>query len=202
MKIFVVGTSNYTTSAQTAVSAENNAPVIYTKADSALLKDRKPFFIPDDMGRIGCSAELAVRICRLGKEVPERFAHRYYDAFTVGLNFMATDILRSCQSKGLPWTVATGFDGSAIIGDWVSKDSLSCAIEFSFNRNGEQLFSAKLDDMLISIDKIISYLSHFFTLKTGDILFTGSVSADFEPQIDDFLEGSINGKQVLECRCK
>lgn len=202
MKIFVVGTSNYTTSAQTAVSAGNNAPVIYTKADSALLKDRKPFFIPDDMGRIGCSAELAVRICRLGKEVPERFAHRYYDAFTVGLNFIATDMLRACQSKGLPWTVATGFDGSAIIGDWVSKDSLSSAVEFSFNRNGEQLFSAKLDDMLISIDKIISYLSHFFTLKTGDILFTGSVSSDFEPQIDDFLEGSINGNQVLECRCK
>ena len=94
-------------------------PVIFTKADSALLKDRKPFFVPDFMGRIDYEAELVVRICRLGKSIPQRFAHRYYDAVTLGVDFTARDMQRRLREKGMPWELSKGFDGSAAIGEWV-----------------------------------------------------------------------------------
>ena len=201
MKIFVVGTENYNSSVGSE-KAGQVTPIIYTKADSALLKDRKPFFIPDDMGRIGYTGELVVRICRLGKEVPERFAHRYYDAFTVGLNFKASEMLRDCSANGMPWTVATGFDGSAIIGEWIPVENFAGNVEFGLDSNGSTLYTANVSNMIIGIDRLISYLSHYFTLKTGDLLFTGTVSIEEEPHINDLLEGYINGMKVLECRCK
>ena len=97
-------------------------PVIFTKADSALLKDHKPFFIPDWSEQVDYETELVVRICRLGKSIPERFAHRYYDAVTVGIDFTARDLQREARAKGLPWEICKGFDGSAVIGEWVPKE--------------------------------------------------------------------------------
>ncbi len=205
MKIFAVG-MNY---------AEHNkelggtlykpeAPVIFTKADSALQKDGKPFFVPDDMGRIDYEGELVVRICRLGKSIPERFAHRYYDAVTVGLDFTARDMQREARQKGLPWTICKGFDGSAIIGQWVEKDSLPEVqrLRFRLDKNGQTVQQGFAGDMLFSVDELIAYVSRFFTLKTGDLLFTGTPAGVGPVAVGDQLEGWIEERQVLSCRCK
>ena len=205
MKIFAVG-MNY---------AEHNkelggtlykpeAPVIFTKADSALLKDGKPFFVPDDMGRIDYEGELVVRICRLGKSIPERFAHRYYDAVTVGLDFTARDMQHEARQKGLPWTICKGFDGSAIIGQWVEKDSLPEVqrLRFRLDKNGQTVQQGFAGDMLFSVDELIAYVSRFFTLKTGDLLFTGTPAGVGPVAVGDQLEGWIEERQVLSCRCK
>lgn len=184
-------------------------PVIFTKADSALLKDGKPFFIPDDMGRIDYEGELVVRICRLGKAIPERFAHRYYDAVTVGLDFTARDMQAKARKEGLPWTICKGFDGSAIIGDWVPLQSLSegertdiQSLHFRLDKNGDPVQQGFTGDMIFSVDALISYLSRYFTLKTGDLLFTGTPVGVGPVAVGDLLEGFIENRKVLECRCK
>ncbi len=184
-------------------------PVIFTKADSALLKDGKPFFVPDDMGRIDYEGELVVRICRLGKAIPERFAHRYYDAVTVGLDFTARDMQAKARKEGLPWTICKGFDGSAIIGDWVPLQSLPegertdiQSLHFRLDKNGDLVQQGFTGDMIFSVDALISYLSRYFTLKTGDLLFTGTPVGVGPVAVGDLLEGFIENRKVLECRCK
>ena len=177
-------------------------PIIFTKADSSLLKDGKPFFVPDDMGRIDYEGELVVRICRLGKSVPERFAHRYYDAVTVGLDFTARDLQVQARQQGLPWTICKGFDGSAIIGNWIPLDCDVQSLHFRLDKNGTTLQQGFTGDMLFSVDRLISYISRFFTLKTGDLLFTGTPVGVGPVIVGDLLEGYIENKKVLECRCK
>ena len=180
-------------------------PVIFTKADSALLKDRKPFFIPDDMGRIDYEAELVVRICRLGKSIPERFAHRYYDAVTVGIDFTARDLQNKARQQGMPWTICKGFDGSACIGEWVGKEELPDevqALSFRLDINGRTVQQGCAADMLFTIDSLIAYISRFFTLKTGDLLFTGTPAGIGPVAIDDHLQGYIGERLVLDMRCK
>ena len=186
-----------------------SVPVIFTKADSALLKDGKPFFVPDDMGRIDYEGELVVRICRLGKAIPLQFAHRYYDAVTVGLDFTARDMQAKARQEGLPWTICKGFDGSAIIGDWLPLQSFSegektdiQSLHFRLDKNGSPVQQGFTGDMLYSVDALISYLSRYFTLKTGDLLFTGTPVGVGPVAIGDLLEGYIEGRKVLECRCK
>jgi 2-keto-4-pentenoate hydratase/2-oxohepta-3-ene-1,7-dioic acid hydratase in catechol pathway len=184
-------------------------PVIFTKADSSLLKDGKPFFVPDDMGRIDYEGELVIRICRLGKAIPERFAYRYYDAVTVGLDFTARDMQVKARKEGLPWTICKGFDGSAIIGDWVPLQSLSegertdiQSLHFRLDKNGAPVQQGFTGDMIFSVDALISYLSRYFTLKTGDLLFTGTPVGVGPVAVGDLLEGFIENRKVLECRCK
>ena len=161
-------------------------PVIFTKADSAILNQGKPFFIPDHLGRIDYETEVVVRICRLGKNIPERFAHRYYDALTIGIDFTARDIQKKASEAGQPWTICKGFDGSAAIGDWVPKEKLLkdpdnvCEesglqrLHFHLDINGKTVQEGCTSDMLYKVDEIIAYISQFFTLKTGDILYTGT----------------------------
>ncbi len=203
MKIFAVG-MNYLmhTKELDGEAYRPEEPVIFTKADSALLKDKKPFFIPDDMGRIDYEGELVVRICKLGKSIPERFAPRYYDAVTVGLDFTARDLQQEARRKGLPWTICKGFDGSAIIGDWLPVQGDIRKLHFRLDKNGETVQTAVASEMLFSVDQLISYLSRFFTLKTGDLLFTGTPAGVGPVAINDFLEGYIEDRKVLECRCK
>ena len=182
-------------------------PVIFTKADSALLKDGKPFFVPDDMGQIDYEGELVVRICRLGKAIPERFAHRYYDAVTVGIDFTARDMQRQARQQGLPWTICKGFDGSAAIGEWMplpdgSRKDGPNGIEFHLDRNGQTVQRGNTRQMLFGIDQLIAYLSRYFTLKTGDLLFTGTPAGVGPVAIDDHLEGYVAGRRVLDMRCK
>ena len=179
-------------------------PVIFTKADSALLKDKKPFFIPNFMGRIDYEAEVAVRISRLGKTIPERFAHRYYDAVTVGIDFTARELQQKLRANGEPWDLCKGFDGSAALGEWVSVDKFRDvqALHFHLDINGNTVQEGRTSDMLFSIDSLIAYISRFFTLKTGDILFTGTPVGVGPVHIDDHLEGYIEDRKVLDFSCK
>ncbi|MBQ4213402.1 MAG: fumarylacetoacetate hydrolase family protein [Prevotella sp.] len=179
------------------------APVVFLKPDSALQKPGKPFFVPDDLGRIDYETELVIRICRLGKNIAERFAYRYYDAVTVGLDFTARDLQQQAKEAGLPWTISKGFDSSAVIGEWVEPSS---RMLFHLEKNGVKVQEGCSDDMLYRIDELISYVSHFFTMKTGDLIFTGTPAGVGPVSIGDHLTGWIdtNGvsRQVLDVRCK
>ena len=180
------------------------APIIFTKADSALLKDGKPFFIPDFMGRIDYETEVVVRICRLGKSIPERFAHRYYDALTVGIDFTARDLQEQLRKNGQPWDLCKGFDGSAVIGQWVDKEKFLNinTLPFHLDINGHTVQEGCTADMLYTIDSLVAYISQYFTLKTGDILFTGTPVGVGPVHIDDHLEGYLADRKVLEFTCK
>jgi len=180
------------------------APVIFTKADSALLKDGKPFFIPDWSERVDYETELVVRICRLGKGIPVRFAHRYYDAVTVGIDFTARDWQEKARQKGLPWEICKGFDGSAVIGQWVEKEKFRDvqALQFHLDVNGTTVQQGCTSDMLYKIDELIAYISTYFTLKTGDLLYTGTPVGVGPVHIDDHLEGWIEDRKVLDFNCK
>ena len=177
------------------------SPILFTKTDSSLLKDHKPFFIPDDMGQIDYEGNLVVRICRLGKGIPERFAHRYYDAVTVGIDFTARDLQRKAQKEGLPWTLCKGFDGSACIGDWLPVGPRG-PIPFLLAKNGTAVQQGSTDQLCHSIDQLIAYISQFFTLKTGDLLFTGSPAGAGPANIGDHLQGYIGDQLVLDIHCK
>ena len=191
-------------------------PVIFTKADSALLKPGRPFFVPDHLGRIDYEAEVVVRICRLGKNIPVRFAHRYYDAMTVGIDFTARDLQRRASEAGRPWTICKGFDGSAAIGEWVEIDRVTsyevrgteCEvrgardIHFRLDKNGETVQLGCTSDMLYPVDEIIAYISQFFTLKTGDLLYTGTPAGVGPVSIGDHLEGWLEDQKVLDLNCR
>ena len=179
-------------------------PVIFTKADSALLKAHKPFFVPDFMGRIDYETELVVRICRLGKTIPERFAHRYYDAVTVGIDFTARDVQQRLRAAGQPWELSKGFDGSAALGDWVGKERFLDiqSLRFHLNINGQTVQEGYTGDMLFSVDHIVAYISRYFTLKTGDLIFTGTPVGVGPVHIDDHIEGYLEESKVLEFNCK
>lgn len=205
MKIFAVG-MNYAQHNKELDGTlyKPETPVIFTKADSALLKDRKPFFIPDHLGQIDYEAELVVRICKLGKTVPERFAHRYYDAVTVGIDFTARELQKKLREAGQPWDLCKGFDGAAALGEWVSKEKFRDvqAMHFHLDINGQTVQEGRTSDMIFSIDHIVSYISQFFTLKTGDIIYTGTPVGVGPVHIDDHLEGWVEDRKVLELNCK
>ena len=175
-------------------------PVIFTKADSALLKDGKPFFVPDFMGRIDYETELVVRVCRLGKGIAERFANRYYDAVTVGIDFTARDMQQRLRADGLPWDVCKGFDGSAVVGEWVEKDLLRDIRTLTFRGevNGHVVQQACAADMIFGIDRLVSYISTFFTLKTGDIIFTGTPAVVGPVAVGDHITGFVEERKVLD----
>ena len=175
-------------------------PVIFTKADSALLKDGKPFFVPDFMGRIDYETELVVRVCRLGKGIAERFANRYYDAVTVGIDFTARDMQQRLRADGLPWDVCKGFDGSAVVGEWVEKDLLRDIRTLTFRGevNGHVVQQACAADMIFGIDRLVSYISTFFTLKTEDIIFTGTPAGVGPVAVGDHITGFVEERKVLD----
>lgn len=180
------------------------SPVIFTKADSSLLKDKKPFFIPDDLGQIDYETELVVRICRLGKSIPQRFAYRYYDAVTVGIDFTARELQRKLREAGQPWDLCKGFDGAAAIGDWMSVEKFRDiqSIRFRLDINGNTVQQGFSGDMLFKVDELIAYISRYFTLKTGDIIYTGTPVGVGPVKIDDHLEGYLEDYKVLEFNCK
>lgn len=205
MKIFAVGL-NYPQHNKELNETlyKGEVPVIFTKADSSLLKDGKPFFVPDDMGRIDYETEIVVRICRLGKAIPARFAHRYYDAVTVGIDFTARELQAELRKKGLPWEMCKGFDGAAAIGEWVSVEKFRDvqALQFHLDINGKTVQEGHTSDMLFKIDEIIEYISKYFTLKTGDIIYTGTPVGVGPVNINDHLTGYIEDRKVLEFNIK
>lgn len=205
MKIFAVG-MNYAQHNKELDGALYipKEPVIFTKADSALLKDGKPFFVPDHLGRVDYETELVVRICRLGKGVPERFAHRYYDAVTVGIDFTARDLQQRLRKAGMPWELCKGFDGSAAIGEWIEKEKFLDvqALHFRLDINGKTVQEGCTSDMLFKIDRLVSYISEFFTLKTGDMIYTGTPAGVGTVSIDNHLTGYLEDRKVLEFNVK
>ena len=205
MKIFAVG-MNYIQHNKELDGAlyKPEKPVIFTKADSALLKDHKPFFIPDWSEQVDYETELVVRICRLGKGISQRFAHRYYDAVTVGIDFTARDLQRKLCEVGQPWELCKGFDGAAAIGEWVPVEKFRDiqAIHFHLDINGKTVQEGCSSDMLYKVDELISYISRWFTLKTGDILYTGTPAGVGPVSINDHLEGWLEERKVLEMNVK
>lgn len=201
MKIIAVG-MNYAQHNKeldpTFILAEE--PVIFMKPDSALLKDGKPFFIPDFSNEIQYETELVVRICRLGKNIAPRFAQRYYDGVTVGIDFTARDLQRKARLVGNPWEICKGFDNSAAIGDFVSVDKFSDIQKLNFHLeiDGESVQSGCTEDMLFKIDEIIAYVSRFFTLKIGDLLFTGTPVGVGPVSVGQHLEGYLEQEKLLD----
>ena len=206
MKIFAIG-MNYAEHnkelGETLYRAEE--PVIFTKADSALLTDGKPFFIPDFTERCEYETELVVRICRLGRSISSRFAHRYYDAVTVGIDFTARDLQQRLRQQGLPWEICKGFDGSAVVGRFIPMTALERGIQdlhFHLSINGQTAQEGHTADMLHPVDELVSYISRFFTLKTGDLIYTGTPTGVGPVHIDDHLEGWLEGDKVLDFNVK
>ena len=162
MKIFAIGMNYAAHNKELHDTLKRpDEPVIFTKADSAILNQGKPFFIPDHLGRIDYETEVVVRICRLGKNIPERFAHRYYDALTVGIDFTARDLQKRASEAGQPWTICKGFDGSAAIGEWEPKEKFLDiqAVHFHLDINGKTVQEGCTSDMLYRVDEIIAYIN-------------------------------------------
>ncbi|MBR5730064.1 MAG: fumarylacetoacetate hydrolase family protein [Prevotella sp.] len=205
MKIFAFG-MNYAQHNKEMEGAlyKPEEPVVFLKADSSLLKDKKPFFLPEELGQVDYETELVVRICRLGKSIPQRFAYRYYDAVTCGIDFTARDLQHRCREKGLPWTLCKGFDGAAAIGEWVPVEKFRDiqAIHFHLDINGKTVQEGCTSDMLYRVDELIAYISQWFTLKTGDLIYTGTPMGVGPVHIDDHLEGWLEERKVMEFNVK
>lgn len=181
------------------------SPAFFLKPDSALLVGDKPFFYTDFSSCIEHEVEVVVRIDRVGKSVDERFAHKYYNSVALGIDFTARDLQREAKAKGLPWTLSKGFDGSAVLSDFVPLDELGGDIQnidFSLSRNGEVVQQGNTRDMLCSVDRMISYISDYMLLRTGDLIYTGTPAGVGPVAIGDTLEGYLCGKKVLNCRVK
>ncbi|MEE1093126.1 MAG: fumarylacetoacetate hydrolase family protein [Prevotella sp.] len=205
MKIFAIG-MNYIQHNKELDGAlyKPEEPVIFTKADSSLLKDGKPFFLPEEMGQVDYETELVVRISKLGKSIPQRFAHRYYDAVTVGIDFTARDLQKKLRAEGKPWDLCKGFDGAAVIGEWVDIEKFRDiqAIHFHLDINGSTVQEGCTSDMLFKVDEIIAYISRYFTLKTGDLIYTGTPVGVGAVKINDHLTGYLEDRKVLEFNVK
>lgn len=179
-------------------------PVVFTKADSALLSGGKPFFIPSYTNQCEYETELVVRISHLGRSISERFAHRYYDEITVGIDFTVRDLQKQLCAKGLPWDLCKGFDGSAVVGTFVPVSRFRSIQDLHFHLciNGNTVQQGHTADMLHHVDKLVSYISQFFTLKTGDLIFTGTPAGVGQVHIDDHIEGYLEGEKLLEFNVK
>ncbi len=205
MKIFCVG-KNYRNPSSDGQSAapRPQEPIIFLKPDSAYLHNGKPFFIPQFMGSIFYEGEIVVRIDKLGKGIATKFAHRYYSYLTIGVDFTAHELLCKAQQEGLPWDISKGFDGSATIGTWIEKSNFPDvnALNFRLDINGATVQESSSEYMLFSIDEIISYVSQFYTLRTGDLIFTGTPAGSAVVSINDRVTGYIEDKQLLSFICK
>lgn len=202
MKIFGIGMNYLLHTEELDGAAYRPAePVVFLKADSALLNQGKPFFVPDWSERVDYECELVVRICRLGKGIPVLFAHRYYDAVTVGIDFTARDLQAEARRQGLPWAVCKGFDGSAAIGEWIDTNAIE-RIPFHLDVNGQTVQRGNSVDMVFSVDELISHISQYFTLRTGDLIFTGTPAGVGPVHIGDHLEGYLGECKVLDFYCK
>lgn len=174
-------------------------PVIFMKPDSALLRENKPFFIPDFSKQVEYEVELVVRINRLGKNISEKFASRYYEEVALGVDFTARDLQQRQRALGAPWEIAKAFDNSAVISDFIPLSTLANAegISFSLSKNGVEVQRGNTRDMLFSVNQIIAYVSQFFTLKIGDLIYTGTPAGVGPVVIGDYLEGFIEDNKML-----
>ena len=203
MKIICIG-RNYANHIAELQNERPDEPVIFLKPDSAVLPEKAPFVIPDFSSDIHHEIEVIVKINKLGKYIDPKFAHKYYDEIGLGIDFTARDVQNKLKEKGLPWEKAKAFDGSAIIGDFLPKNEFSSTenITFELTNNGQTVQKGNTANMLWKIDEIIAYVSQFFTLKKGDIIFTGTPEGVAKVAPNDILEGFIENKKVLRLQIK
>ena len=203
MKIICIG-RNYTKHIEELHNERPVEPVVFLKPDSAVLLKQHPFVIPEFSNDVHHEIELIVRINKVGKYIEPKFAHKYYDEISVGLDFTARDFQEKLIAKGLPWEKAKAFDGSAVIGDFMSKKIFSSleSLNFELTNNGKTVQKGNSSLMLWKIDEIISYVSQFFTLKIGDIIFTGTPDGVAAVQPNDVLEGFLENNKLFRIQVK
>lgn len=204
MKIICIG-RNYVNHAKELGNDVPKEPIFFLKPDSAILPKKQPLFYPDFTKDLHYEVEIVVRINRLGKHIEERFANKYYNEIGLGIDFTARDIQQECKEKGLPWEKAKSFDGSAVLGSKYLKvneiENLG-DLNFSLKKNGELVQQGNTSEMLFKIDEIIAYISRFYTLKIGDLIFTGTPSGVGPVNINDNLEGFIEDQKLINLLIK
>lgn len=203
MKIICVG-RNYVEHTKELNNKAPKDPVLFLKPDTAILLKKQPFFIPEFSNNVHHEVEILVKINRIGKHIDQKFAHKYYDEIGLGIDFTARDLQSQLKEKGLPWEKAKAFDGSAVIGNFVSKTKFSNVnnINFSLKRNDEVVQSGNTLLMQWKIDTLIEYISKYFTLKIGDIIFTGTPSGVGKVISDDILVGFLEEEEMFSIKVK
>lgn len=204
MKILCVA-RNYALHAREMKAEAPASPVFFLKPDSAILHDNQPFFYPDFSRQVEHEVELVVKIDRVGKSIEPRFAHRYYSEVTLGIDFTARDLQQEAKAKGLPWLQSKGFDGSAAIGRFVPLKELNAEVQnlgFALFRNGTMVQQGNTRDMIHTVDLLISDISRYMLLRTGDLIFTGTPAGVGPVEIGDTLVAELQGHQLLECRIR
>jgi 2-keto-4-pentenoate hydratase/2-oxohepta-3-ene-1,7-dioic acid hydratase in catechol pathway len=203
MKIICIG-RNYLDHAKELGNKIPTSPLFFLKPDTAIQPKGHPFFIPDFSNNIHFEVELVLKISKNGKNIDEKFAHKYYDEIGIGIDFTARDIQEDCKKNGLPWEKAKGFDGSAqISNEFINKKSLKLEdIHFSLNLNNSLMQKGNSKNMIFSFDQIISYISKYYTLRAGDLIYTGTPSGVGKVEIGDSLSCFINGREMLKVNIK
>ena len=203
MKLICIG-RNYAQHISELKNEKPTEPVIFLKPDTAILLKKQPFFIPDFSDEVHHEVEVLVKINRVGKHIDSKFAHKYYEQIGLGIDFTARDLQQKLKEQGLPWEKAKAFDGAAVVGKWVSKSNFENLndLPFSLHKNDEIVQSATTSYMLWNIDEIIAYVSQFFTLKIGDIIFTGTPSGVSRVQPNDSLKGFIGEEEFFSIKVK
>lgn len=203
MKIICIG-RNYAKHIEELKNEKPEHPVLFLKPDTAILSKNAPFVIPSFSSNIHYEVEVLVKISKVGKYVQPKFAHNYYNEIGLGIDFTARDIQNNCKTKGLPWEKAKAFDGSALVGKFVSKSKFKDVnnIDFSLQQNGEIVQQGNTKAMLWKIDELIAYVSQYFTLKTGDIIFTGTPEGVGKIEENDQLIGSIENEEFFNVNVK
>lgn len=203
MKIICIG-RNYANHIEELKNERPTEPVVFIKPDSAILLKQHPFVIPEFSEDIHHEIELIVKISKVGKYIEPKFAHKYYDEISVGIDFTARDLQEKLKQKGLPWEKAKAFDGSAVIGEFLPKSQFSSLenLTFELANNGQTVQKGCSNHMLWSIDELIAYVSQFFTLKIGDIIFTGTPAGVASVRPNDILEGFLEGQQLFRIQVK
>ena len=203
MKLICIG-RNYTEHIEELKNEKPEDPVIFLKPDTSILIKKQPFFIPDFSDDVHHEVEVLIRINRIGKYIDKKFARKYYNEIGLGIDFTARDLQSKLKSKGLPWEKAKAFDGAAVVGDWVDKSNFDDVndIEFRLEKNGEVVQKGNTKLMLWKIDEIIEYVSKYFTLKIGDIIFTGTPAGVGSVKAEDQLSGFINNQQFFSIKVK
>ena len=203
MKIICIG-RNYAAHIEELNNERPNEPVIFIKPDSAVLPKQQDFYIPEFSNDIHYEVEVLVKIKKVGKHIAPEFAPTYYDEIGLGIDFTARDLQSKLKEKGLPWEKAKGFDGAAVIGDWLPKSQFKDIndLNFTLSKNGEVVQQGNTGLMLWKIDEIIAYVSTFFMLKKGDIIFTGTPSGVGGISPNDYLSGSLENKELFTVTIK
>ena len=199
MKILAIG-RNYADHAKELNNPVPTEPVVFLMPETALIRNNKPFFYPDFSNDIHYEVELVIKINKLGKNIDEKFAHRYYDEIGIGIDFTARDIQSKLKSKGLPWEIAKSFDGAAPLGDFMTIENFGSVdnINFSLSKNDEVVQQGNSKDMIFSFDSIIAHVSKYFTLKIGDLIYTGTPVGVGPVKIGDTLIAKIEDKELLK----